>query len=753
MCIRKFSAVFLVVVLAFDFAGAGEAPLSGTQPLTATGDIASDMIDGIDRFLLREIEQSVAQRNRFWNYEFSSEDAFNASITKNRDRLAYILGVREKREPFKAPSLLATTARSSLLARSDSVDIHTVRWPVLPGIHGEGLLLLPKEREIAASVVVVPSADQTPEQLCGLAPGLEPESQVALRLAANGCRVMVPTLISREIEARGAPGHPKRAKVTNREFVYRAAFDLGRHVIGYELQKILACIDWFEQDSKTKTETGVVGYGEGGMLALYAGALDPRIDHVLVSGYFGPRERIWEEPLSRNVFGRLEQFGDAELATMIWPRRCIIENAAAPELILPTDGGAPGQISSPSTAEIKEELARAARREHITFEPNDSEGTTFGSRLSQFLPDVKIDSALAPLEILQSIDETAQHERQQRQLAEMLNDTQQLIAESHFVRQEFMKGLETTSLEQHEAKVEKCREIFRHDVIGHFDQELLPFNAKSRKTWDEPEWTGYEVMLDVFPDVFAYGVLLLPKDMEPDDLRPVVVCQHGLEGRPTDLFGMQHRAYKDFASELCKRGYIVFCPQNPYIFKDRFRTLQRKSNAIGKTLFSTIVPQHQQILNWLKTQPNVDPERIAFYGLSYGGKSAMRIPALVTDYCLSICSGDFNEWVLKNASTRHKFSYVWTGEYEIWEFDLGSTFNYAEMAALICPRPFMVERGHFDGVGDDEWVAFEYAKVRNRYQAKLGIGDRTEIEWFVGPHAINGVGTFQFLDRHLGWER
>ena len=47
----------------------------------------------------------------------------------------------------------------------------------------------------------------------------------------------------------------------------------------------------------------------------------------------------------------------------------------------------------------------------------------------------------------------------------------------------------------------------------------------------------------------------------------------------------------------------------------------------------------------------------------------------------------------------------------MFEFDLGSTFNYAEMAGLIAPRPFMVERGHHDGVGPDEWVAYEYAKV------------------------------------------
>ena len=63
-------------------------------------------------------------------------------------------------------------------------------------------------------------------------------------------------------------------------------------------------------------------------------------------------------------------------------------------------------------------------------------------------------------------------------------------------------------------------------------------------------------------------------------------------------------------AELAERGFVTFAPQNIYIFKDRFRTLQRKANAIGKTLFSVMVPQHQQIVNWLKAQPHVDPDRI-----------------------------------------------------------------------------------------------------------------------------------------------
>jgi hypothetical protein len=128
------------------------------------------------------------------------------------------------------------------------------------------------------------------------------------------------------------------------------------------------------------------------------------------------------------------------------------------------------------------------------------------------------------------------------------------------------------------------------------------------------------------------------------------------------------------------------------------------------------------------------------------------VPALVKDYCLSICSADFNEWIVKNTTTDARYSYIFTGEYEMFEFGLGETFNYAEMAGLIAPRPFMVERGHDDGVAPDEWVAYEYAKVRRLY-VKLGLADRTEIEFFDGPHTINGQGTFDFLGRHLDWPK
>ncbi len=747
----------------------------GTVPLTGDADLASEMVDGIDRFLLQKIDDSRSHRATFWNRDVSSAAAYDKSIEPNRQRLMNILGGRDMRMSFASPEIMVTVDGHGVVAEGDRFKAFAIRWPALadpaptaknlPSIYGEGLLLIPSGPAIG-NVVAIPDADQSPEQISGFADGVPLQSQFARRAVEAGFRVVVPSLISRERSKRNG-----RANMTNREYLYRSAFELGRHVIGYELQKVLAAVDWFENDADgADPRIGVIGYGEGGLLALYAGALDTRIDAVCVSGAMGPREGSWQEPLDRNVFGALREFGCAELGAMVLPRRLITDFADWPAVDLSGDGGAPAVLKTPSVQDVRNELdAVADVAAGLMKSGAQTVGITnvYGSAelfctkaLPKFLTAVggdEVNDATVNLTAKtprpdDTVDRAeAIQKRQQRQFEEIDRHNQALLRESPFVRKDFLGKLDTSSVEAYEKSSEAYRETFRKDVIGAFDNELLPFNARSRKKWETEKWTGHEVVLDVFPEVFAYGVLLLPKDLKPGEKRPVVVCQHGLEGRPTDTFLDDHPAYHDFAAKLCERGFITFAPQNPYIFQDRFRTLQRKANPLGKTLFSVIVPQHQQIVNWLKSQSFVDPERVGFYGLSYGGKSAMRIPALVTDYCLSICSADFNEWVRKNASSRLNFSYVWTGEYEIFEWDLGSTFNYYEMAAMICPRPFMVERGHFDGVGEDDWVAYEYAKVRHLYAAKLGIGDRTEIEWFVGPHTINGQGTYGFLHKHLNW--
>ena len=347
-------------------------------------------------------------------------------------------------------------------------------------------------------------------------------------------------------------------------------------------------------------------------------------------------------------------------------------------------------------------------------------------------------------------------ERQRRQVLELQRFTQTLLPASHAGRENFLwKKVPVTTPAAWRDAMRPYREMFWDEVIGRFPSDTVPPNPRSRPILERPTWTGHEVVLDVLPDVFAWGYLLLPKNLKPGERRPVVVAQHGLEGLPADVLNEDtttraYFSYKAFAARLAERGFIVFAPHNPYRGQGAFRVLQRKAHPLGKSLFSVIIAQHDRILDWLGEQLFVDPARIGFYGLSYGGKTAMRVPALLDRYCLSICSADFNEWIRKNVTVDSGYSYLYTVEFDMYEFNLGQTFNYAEMAQLISPRPFMVERGHHDGVAPDEWVAYEYAKVRRHY-AKLGIPDRTAIEFFNGPHTINGQGTFKFLHQHLNW--
>lgn len=770
---------------------AADKVLSGTNPLTVTQPLDEYMVAGIDRFCLRALAESRKLREQTWaKLDASSPEAWQKSVAPKRELLREYIGAVDERLTVASPGkfgfeLITTFSRESAIARSSDVTVHRVRWQVLDGVTAEGLLLEPEG--VNACVVALPDADWTPEAFCGLDGKAVPASaQLPWRLANNGCLVAVPMLISRSNEFSGSK-YVAFTNQTHREFIYRQAFEMGRHVIGYEVQKTLAAVDLFEQwakDREIDVPLGVAGIGEGGLLALYSAALDLRIDAAMVSGYLQMREAVWEEPIYRNVWGLLTEFGDAEVAGLIAPRPLIIEPCAVPESAGPPPAGngvrggaAPGKIETATLASVRVEYDRAISyydrlqaglncQFYSSGEGNGPAGTTaaissFGKELG--LKDAKFSGAsgLKPVEGAFDDLAAASKDRQRRQFEELQVHVQTLLRLSAKVRDKKWAAADRSSVVKWADTVEPLRDWVYDEMIGRLPESTMSLNPRTRLVLDEKGFTGYEVVLDVYKGVVASGILLLPKDLKPGEKRPVVVCQHGLEGVPMDTITEDHKSrawgpYKGFSSALCKRGFIVYAPQNPYRGRDRFRTLQRKSNPMKRSLFSYIIPQHERTLEWLASLPHVDKDRLAFYGLSYGGKTAVRVPPMIppkkdkAGYCLSICSADFNEWVKKNTSNEDRYSYVFTGEYEIFEWNMGHVANYSELSNLMTPRPFMVERGHHDGVAPDEWVAWEYAKVRRHYDL-IGLGDKTEIEFFTGPHTINGQGTYRFLHKHLNW--
>ena len=747
--------------------------LAGTEPLTIEGDLAAKMVEGMHNFLIAQTAASVEAREALWHRDYSSREAYELSVAPNRERFGKVIGLIDGRIPYTVPALEVTLNGPSVIASAEGYKVYGVRWPVLDNVDGEGLLLQPTGPPVAR-VVAIPDADWSPEMLSGLAPGVPPEAHFARRLAENGCLVLIPTLINREDTWSGNKElglrydltsilpFGKLTNLTHREYIYRMSYELGRHIIGYEVQKVLAAVDWFSQ-SRPSGPIGVMGYGEGGLLALYSAAADTRINAVCVSGYFASRQDLWQEPLYRNIWTLLHEFGDAELAGLIAPRTLIVEASQGPEVAGPPpatadhlDMAASGRLVGTSLSDVRAEVERAqphfqklgaADRLSLTASGKGEGQPGSEQALRAFLQGMGVHTRLKSSGSVPR-DMRAQFEpsvRLHRQFNQLVDFSQRAAFTSEGVREKFWAKADSSSIEQWQQSTEPYRRYLWEEVYGKLPEPSGVLTAQTRKIYDQRGWTGYEVFLPLWPEVFAYGILMVPKRMKPNERRPVVVCQHGLEGRAQSV-----ALNGNFGAALAGHGFVVFCPQAPFIGHDNFRKVQRLANPLKLSLFSFIVSQHQRTLEWLATQPFVDPKRIGFYGISYGGKVAVHVPPLVDRYALSICSGDFNEWIWKTCRDDAPFTYPFTVEYDVLEFNLGNTFNHSDMARLMAPRPFMVERGHDDGVSFDSWVAYEYAKVRRHYD-KLGLHYQTRIEYFNGPHTIHGVGTVEFLDRFLNW--
>ena len=260
-----------------------------------------------------------------------------------RARLRQLLGIVDERAKPEIRS-------GELAAMLGNVEVRRVEWSVLRGVKGEGLLLN-DDADAESAFIVIPDCGTTPEQMFGISPGVATDRQWAKCIAGRGkARVLVMALVDRREGALMPEG--RKAKFSQREVLWRAGFEMGRTVLGYEVQKLLAAVDALYA-ARPGTQVRIIGTGEGGLIALLAAALDTRIFSVGVEGAFASSDSQWEWPIDRTVFGIQREFGMAEIAAMVRPRNFENRNRAWPQVTL-TDagGGAPGQLTGPDWAKI-----------------------------------------------------------------------------------------------------------------------------------------------------------------------------------------------------------------------------------------------------------------------------------------------------------------------------------------------------------------------------------------------------------------
>jgi dienelactone hydrolase len=265
-----------------------------------------------------------------------------------------------------------------------------------------------------------------------------------------------------------------------------------------------------------------------------------------------------------------------------------------------------------------------------------------------------------------------------------------------------------------------------------------------------PTYRAYRVLVDVTEGIEVYGNLLVPTGSE--GRRPAVVCQHGLSGTPEDITGLgrtKDTAYHEFGRKLAEQGYVVFAPLILHYHPPSWTNDQaRLADAVGMMRVALAAAQTRRVVDFLQGLPFVDPKKIGYYGLSYGGYSALWIPPGEPRLKAVVVSGHFNDWRSKITSEAITTSYLFHPDEDFYNWDVLHRLTHAELVLAMSPRPVCIEWGRRDDVTPPAWLAYAWgqlAAVRDR----LGLQETIILAEFDGVHEIRGTATFAFLDHFL----
>src|SRR5262249_30981084 len=145
--------ILAVVAVAAAPLSAHAQALPGTKLLEGKEDFAKVMVQGIGKWLDRETAASVAKRKELWKADYTNVEAYRKSVQPNRERLRKILGLVDERLSPKL-EYVGEPSRSTPVATANTFKVYAVRWAVLPGVDGEGLLFEPNDGDPSVNLII-----------------------------------------------------------------------------------------------------------------------------------------------------------------------------------------------------------------------------------------------------------------------------------------------------------------------------------------------------------------------------------------------------------------------------------------------------------------------------------------------------------------------------------------------------------------------------------------------------------------------
>jgi len=296
------------------------------------------------------------------------------------------------------------------------------------------------------------------------------------------------------------------------------------------------------------------------------------------------------------------------------------------------------------------------------------------------------------------------------------------------------------------------------ELLGGLD---YPRRSLSPKVTDEWERDGYTIMrVEFWSDEFNLVPAFLLKPKSSNGAAVLTLHGHGYgKGEITGFdengkFREVGKGYqKDFAISLVKRGFTVLAIDQSG-FGERREDEDIKEGAgksscwwlaiwafmYGETVIGRRVWDAMRAIDYLQSLEWIGPNRIGVMGISGGGTTTLFTSALDDRVKATVVSGYFNTFRDSILLINHCIDNYVPG-----------LLNYAEMydiAALIAPRPLLIESGLNDPIFPIRGVKYAFERLKKAYEL-LGALDKLELDAFEGGHKIYGVKAYDFLLKWL----
>lgn len=322
------------------------------QEVKASDPIRAEQVKELDSYITG-LKRDTTRLHALFTPDYSSPRAYEASTKRLRQAFADSIG-------YPPPGKPDAEAPTFTKMGEDAIGTYyRARISVLPGVHTDGIYIVPKGLKGRAPLVISMHGGGGSPDVALFHGGANYRDMVRGGVK-RGYVVFAPTHL---FSAPGAPGDI-RNRIDERMRL------VGTSLTAVEIAKITRSLDvLLKRPEVDPRRVAMVGLSYGGYYTLVVPALEPRIKVAVSSCYFGVQEGRYTQdelsvPSDFKFKDRFTLLRDPEIVALICPRPLEIQAGSTDD----ADHREPGKLLAPQAAAYYQGLHRADDFRFVVFE-------------------------------------------------------------------------------------------------------------------------------------------------------------------------------------------------------------------------------------------------------------------------------------------------------------------------------------------------------------------------------------------------